>query len=347
MRQIQVHLRFYRVQTNSAADIVALMEETARHGIAFWTAREDRRIPHEEWLTVVQSWMQEDMRPLAKWRVSFQIRFDELPHVSPYFDISQFDKDTNQFGIGELLVEDQYHLIEPLMQYLLELGRAFYPIVRPMLGYVNEAFVNPTLSKDVLELRLKHISWVNFFSPAYVEKYGQDFLQGLPGYKTELLADGGVFHQLTPTFVAPSEQAAQALRRQVITYCAEHGLKVTCRAPYYISGASPVPHPEPPESATDAEVQSFLDQILATTFVLNDGTRVKPIYIPWDELTPRQRAMALEAVKEAAIAEIRRPGRKRIRFEFDQIPDDLDRMLADLAGRDNPDFEWVEVEMEP
>ncbi len=57
--------------------------------------------------------------------------------------------------------------------------------------------------------------------------------------------------------------------------------------------------------------------------------------------------LALEAIKEAAIAEIKRPGRKRIRFEFNEIPDDLDRLLADLAGWDNPDFEWVEVAMEP
>ncbi len=343
MQQIQVHLRFYQVQMNSAADIVALMEETARHGITFWTAREEHRIPHEEWLTVVQSWMQEDMRPLAKWRVSFHIRFDELPHVSPYFSITQFDEDTNQFGIGELLVEDQYHLIEPLMQYLLELGRAFYPIAQPMLGYIDEAYANPTLSKDALKLRLKHISWVNFFGPAYVQKYGQDFLLGLPGYQTELLPDGGVFHQLSPTFVAPSEEEAKRLRQEVIAYCARHGLKVTCRAPYVIPGLTAVP--EPRASLSDAEVREYLRQALSVTLVLKDGTRVKPIYIPWENLTPRQRQMALEAIRQAAIAEIKRPGRKRIRFEFNEIPDDLDQMLADLAGRDNPNFEWVQVEM--
>jgi hypothetical protein len=55
--------------------------------------------------------------------------------------------------------------------------------------------------------------------------------------------------------------------------------------------------------------------------------------------------MALEAIKQAAIAEIRRPGRQRIRFEFNAIPDELDQLLADLAGRDNPDFAWAEVTM--
>jgi hypothetical protein len=47
----------------------------------------------------------------------------------------------------------------------------------------------------------------------------------------------------------------------------------------------------------------------------------------------------------AAIAELKRPGRQRIRFEFNAIPDDLDQLLADLAGRDNPDFAWAEVTM--
>jgi hypothetical protein len=200
-------------------------------------------------------------------------------------------------------------------------------------------------AKDVARLRLKHISWVNFFGPAYVEKYGRDFLLGLPGYKTELLPDGGVFHQLSPTFVAPSEQEAKRLRRWVIAYCAEHGLKVTCRAPYVIPGLTL--RPKPKEPVSDAELREYLQQILSITLVLDDGTRLKHIYIPWDDLTLQQRKMALEAIKRAAIAEIKRPGRKRIRFEFNEIPDELDHMLADLVGRDNPDFEWVQVEMEP
>lgn len=50
-------------------------------------------------------------------------------------------------------------------------------------------------------------------------------------------------------------------------------------------------------------------------------------------------------IRQAALAEIRRPGRPRIRFEFNAIPDELEQLLADLAGRDNPDFEWAEVTM--
>ncbi len=77
--------------------------------------------------------------------------------------------------------------------------------------------------------------------------------------------------------------------------------------------------------------------------MLSDGTRVKSISIPWADLTPPQRQMALEAIRQAVIAEIKRPGRKRIRLEFNQIPDDLDQMLVELVGQDHPDLEWVEV----
>jgi len=344
MRHVQPWLRFYQVQVSRAEEILAWMEAVADNGVTFWTPSEDRCLPREEWLTAIQAWMQEVWRTI-KWRVSFSIRFDDLPDVSLDFSVDQFD-DRNLFQIGTLLdfeFKDERHLVEPTIQRLSVLGRTLYPLTRPWLGCIDEASSYSMLSKDVPKLRLKHISWANFFGPAYVEKYGRDFLLGLPGYKTELLPDGGVFHQLSPTFVARSEREAKALRRQVIAYCADHGLKVTCRAPYVIPGLTPQPAPKEP--VTDAEVQAYLQQALATTLVLTDGTRVKPISIPWDDLTARQRQMALEAIRQAAIAEIKRPGRQRIRFEFNAIPDDLDQMLADLAGRDNPDFEWAEVAM--
>ena len=348
MRHVQPWLHFYQVQVSRAEEILAWMETVASNGVTFWTRSGDRCLPRQEWLTAIQAWMQEDWRPLAKWAVSFSIRFDDLPGVSLCFSVDQFNDDENLFQIGTLLdfeFKDERHLVEPTMHRLSALGRTLYPLTRPWLGCIDEASSDSILPRDVRKLRLKHIGWVNFFGPAYVQKYGRDFLLGLPGYKTELLPDGGVFHQLSPTFVAGSEKEAKALRRQVIAYCARHGLKVTCQAPYVIPGLTP--QPQPRKAVTDEEVREYLQQALAVTLVLTDGTRVKPVYIPWEALTPGQRQMALEAIRQAAIAEIRRPGRQRIRFEFNEIPDELDQMLADLVGRDNPDFEWVEVEMGP
>jgi hypothetical protein len=346
MRHVQPWLHFYQVQVSRAEEILAWMETVAGNGVTFWTRSGDRCLPRQEWLTAIQAWMQEDWHPLAKWAVSFSIRFDDLPGVSLCFSVDQFNDDENLFQIGTLLdfeFKDERHLVEPTMQRLSVLGRTLYPLTRPWLGCLDEGDSNVMLSTDGRKLRLTHIGWVNFFGPAYVEKYGRDFLLGLPGHKTELLPDGGVFHQLSPAFVARSEQEAKALRRQVIAYCADHGRKVTCQAPYVIPGLTP--QPQPREAGTDAEVRAYLQQALATTLVLTDGTRVKPVFIPWEELTPGQRQMALEAIKQAAIAEIKRPGRQRIRFEFNAIPDELDQMLADLAGRDNPDFAWAEVTM--
>jgi hypothetical protein len=345
MRHVLPWLHFYQVQVSRADEILAWMEAVAGNGGAFWTSSGDRCLPREEWLTAIQAWMQKVWHT-TKWAVSFRIRFDDLPGVSLWFSVDQFDDDRNLFQSGTLLdfeFKDERHLVEPTIQRLSVLGWTLYPLTRPWLGCLDEGDSNVMLSRDVRKLRLTHIGWVNFFGPAYVEKYGRDFLLGLPGYKTELLPDGGVFHQLSPTFVARSEQEAKALRRQVIAYCADHGRKVTCQAPYVIPGLTP--QPQPREPGTDAEVQAYLQQALATTLVLTDGTRVKPVFIPWEELTPGQRQMALEAIKQAAIAEIRRPGRQRIRFEFNAIPDDLDQLLADLAGRDNPDFAWAEVTM--
>jgi hypothetical protein len=284
------------------------------------------------------------------WIAIFPIVVKDKPDLIAGLWFECIDPRQNRLSIHSLAdfeFKDQRQYVEPFAQRLKDLGLALYPLVQPTLGWVDESFSNETDTKESLKLKLRTISWVNFFGPAYIQRYGQDFLLGLPGYKTELLPDGGVFYQLSPTFVATSEKEAKVLRRQVIAYCAGHGLKVTCRAPHYIAGVSPTPTPEPIAPVSNAEVRTYLKQALATTLVLTDGTRVKPIYILWDDLTPRQRQMALDAIQRAAIAEIKRPGRKRIRFEFNEIPDDLDQTLADLVGRDNPDFEWVQVDMAP
>ena len=276
----------------------------------------------------------------------FQMRLQGMENLISSFTYHIDPNKCSSVGVGGLVnfePGNQQAYVESFAQRLRELAMALYPYLQPSYGYLDESNANQTRTKEVVQRKLLTISWLNFFGPSYVEEYGQDFLLGLPGYKTELLPDGGVFHQLSPTFVALNEQEAKRLHQWVIGYCAEHGLKVTCRAPYIIPGLTPQPAPKEP--VTDAEVQAYLQQALATTLVLTDGTRVKPISIPWDDLTPKQQQMALEAIRQAAIAEIKRPGRKRIRFEFNEIPDELEQMIADLVGWDNPDFEWVQVDM--
>jgi hypothetical protein len=73
--------------------------------------------------------------------------------------------------------------------------------------------------------------------------------------------------------------------------------------------------------------------------VLDQRTPTPSAY--WATLTVDLGAVILPV----AIAELKRPGWQRIRFEFNAIPDELDLMLADLAGRGNPDVAWAEVPM--
>ncbi len=246
-------------------------------------------------------------------------------------------------GLVDFEFRDQRAWVEPYARRLHGLARALYPELQPALAAVYEFDSRPIFG-DVLKRKLKCINWVNIFGPPYVEKYGREFLLGLPGYKTEDLPDGGIFYQLSPAFLTDDPQAAEALRQEVIAYCAQAGLKVTCKAPYYLPGVTS-PAPTAPQ-VSDEELEAYLGEMLAVTLLLDDGTRVKPIYIPWADLTPKQRQMAVEAIRQAAIAEIKRPERKRIRFEFNEIPDELGQMLVELVGWDNPDIEYVQVDMD-
>ena len=73
-----------------------------------------------------------------------------------------------------------------------------------------------------------------FFSPAYVQRYGESFLLGLPGYRVERLSDGGIFYQLSRSLLANNEREAVELRTRVTSYCAAHDVAVTCHAPYIL-----------------------------------------------------------------------------------------------------------------
>lgn len=252
----------------------------------------------------------------------------------------------NIYGALDFEFRDQRAWVEPYAQRLYGLVRALYPELQPALAAVYEFSTRPIFG-DVLKRKLKHINWVNIFGPPYVGKYGREFLLGLPGYKTEELPDGGIFHQLTPTFLTDDPQMAEALRQEVIASCAQASLKVACEAPYYLAGVtSPTPAPTTPQ-VSDEELQAYLKEMLGVTLLLDDGTRVKPIYIEWDTLSLAQRQIALDTIKAAAIAEIRQHRDKHIRFEFNTLPDELDQMMADLVGRDNPDLEYVQVDMNP
>ena len=107
-----------------------------------------------------------------------------------------------------------------------------YPAARPDFGWIDNAHRNRSRSEEAEQLGLTSISWVNFWGPAYVEKYGRSVLMGVPGFRVEQLDDGGIVHQLCPRLTTNDEDETRALRESVVSYCAAHGLTVKCHAPY-------------------------------------------------------------------------------------------------------------------
>lgn len=247
-------------------------------------------------------------------------------------------------GLADFEHRDQRALVEPFAQRLNELASILYPELFPAFVTVDKLGSDVGLD-DVPKRKLKYINWVNIFGPPYVEKYGREFLLGLPGYQSKELPDGAIHHQLTPSFLTTDPKGARVLRQEVVDYCASAGLKVVCKAPYHLPGVSS--GQTAASQSSDRELRSYLENMLATTLLLGDGTRVKPVYVQWDRLTDRQRQMALAAIRSAAITEIREHRNSPIRFEFNALPEDLNALMADLVGQDNPDFVYAQVDMDP
>jgi hypothetical protein len=143
--------------------------------------------------------------------------------------------------------------------------------------------------------------------------------------------------------VAVDEAEARAVRQEVIAYCSAHGTHVTCHAPYAIPLQASAAALD--GAMDDAELRAYLVQVLGTTLTLQDGTRVKPLLIPWSSVNAHQRALVLTTIREAVVSELRQFPSARLRLEFNELPDDVRRMLAQLGEAHSNMLEWVEVDM--
>jgi len=358
MDKIHIALRFYECRNlRGVEDVVSLAKRLPSHGFLPGEPPNDPQPSHDIEAVVRRKWEPNPtFRPdkpfhgFPQYGVSFRLLPMQGPKVLSGFSCDFYSLDHGNVRIGGLVdiaPQPRSSALEVYAQNLLKLALSLYPHLSPSYGWVDEDEAEDRWVTEAIAAKLKVIGWANFFGPPYVNKYGRDFLLGLPGWKVEELADGGVFHQLTPSIVASDRKAARQLQGQVIEYCGQAGVRVRCPAPYVLQ---PSEHAEgdaePGEGyGTNEELQEYLQQILSTTLVLKDGTRVKPIYIEWALLTPEQRQIVLSSIKQAAISEIEQHGDARIRFEFNEIPDDLDRMMKDLVGMNNPGFKYVQVDM--
>ncbi len=91
---------------------------------------------------------------------------------------------------------------------LLELAKVIYNTIQPRFAWIERChWKGYTRPEDVAQLRLPHLYWANFFSPAYVEKLGQAFLLNAPGWKKESLPDGGLLYVLSPSLAGTGPKA--------------------------------------------------------------------------------------------------------------------------------------------
>jgi hypothetical protein len=104
---------------------------------------------------------------------------------------------------------------EDVAQVLLKMVEEIMPLFSFIYAYVDRQGTGGTSEKDIKAVKLKTIFWANFFGEPYVEKYGEAFLLGAPGWKTRELADETVEYIITPNLL---EAPDTSLEKQIVQY---------------------------------------------------------------------------------------------------------------------------------
>lgn len=294
----------------------------------------------------------------GNWSVRFWVQPAWLDYQANYLDGSFSVRNTSagitNCLVGGLLEGIHRAEVEPLSQRLLALGQECYTLARPAIGYINEAWTKEPMDTEVKRAKLVSLGWANWYGPRYVERYGQDLLLGIPGHTTARLDDGGVFHQLTPTFLVDDAKAAHALRQAVRAHFRQAGLKVTCQAPYVerrIFG----PPPPPPLSAAAARAEyGSLDEfragvaaLLETTLVTQSGRRVKVLLLAWGRLPATYREVALTVLREIAEAELAARPQVEVDFEFSEFSREQVALMRQLRAQYGDQISYAQVDMDP
>lgn len=277
-----------------------------------------------------------------EWVVWFEASPTGLGHDKGSLTFRQLDRKSNRLYLGGLLdfeFRNERYLINAYAQGLLRVTEQLYPIVKPRLGYIDETISCQNDFHNVDKLVLKKIAWVNFFSPAYIEKYGEQFFLELPAYRTERLADGGVFVQLTPSILVENRKDVSRVRNAVRDYCATHGYKVRCCSPYFIEQAYPV-------LTLDeiGEIYAFARNLAGTTFVLNDETRLKVIDVPWGQLPATHCQAVVAGMRPVLEHQFAEQSDAKWRIELNEMPDEFQKMLTTLIKKTKANVEVVLTE---
>lgn len=112
-----------------------------------------------------------------------------------------FLQDERDVSVGCDISFTDPHRVDDTATGFLLFGELIHADLGPTYGWIDEVGTRLHSTRDISARKLEYIFWANFFGPAYVERYGRDFLLGAPGWRVEELDDGGILYVLSPSFV--------------------------------------------------------------------------------------------------------------------------------------------------
>lgn len=123
--------------------------------------------------------------------------------------------------------DEQDHHFPLLARKLYQIGKRLYPLLRPAYGFIAllDEEGHPPLEMFDVRNEIVTLSWVNFFGPAYVARYGRDLLMNIPGHHTEELEDG-ILYQSRANIKEANEIRRRKWREKAKQYLAAHGIEV-------------------------------------------------------------------------------------------------------------------------
>ncbi len=177
---------------------------------------------------------------------------------------------------------------------LEELGDILYVQARPALGLLRATGDNEyECSPATVKQQQLVVGWRTWYGPAHVEKWGRDWLLGLPD-RTRSLIDEGVAHALVAPFTAILHGDPSAYER-VWTYLDQAQAKPAWpRRRKQRKSKQPVRD----KDAASARLRSDIRGLLNMTVELGGRQRVKMLPLQWAPLSALERAVARETVQE-------------------------------------------------
>lgn len=144
----------------------------------------------------------------------------------------EFENNYVQMTLGGWVVatpQEHEALVESYAELLLKVAPELYPVARPEYGFIAASYTDRhPLGQHlfVKKRRIPTLSWVDFFGPEYVAHHGRDVLAGIPGWRVEDLADGGLMYQSRKNCVVTDMVAHRRWQKQATAYLAEHSISI-------------------------------------------------------------------------------------------------------------------------